>query len=125
LRPFRRPTKKTKLSSSPSSRRWEYQLLRYLHRSSVLSYSSDRSPHLKFVDLQLSNFETLWNDYPFHLLEVNDQGYVRYRLTRLEKERLQSLGLQRKFPTSFPKPDLLRNEHDRWKKNLQRLYFSD
>jgi hypothetical protein len=125
LRLFRRPMKKTKLLSSPSSRRREYQLLRYLHRSSVLSYSSDMSPHLKYVDLQLSKFETLFNDYPFHLLEVNDQGYVRYRLTRLEKEHLQSLGLSQKFPTSFPKPDLLRSEHDRWKKNLQILYFSN
>jgi hypothetical protein len=70
LRPFWKLMKKTKLLSSPSSRRWEYQFMRHHLDTAVLSYSSNRSPHLRYEDLQLSNFETLFNNYPFHLLEV-------------------------------------------------------
>jgi len=46
---------------------------------------------------QTKHYETLLDVWPYHRIEINSQGQSRFKLTRLEKERLQSLGLQNLF----------------------------
>jgi hypothetical protein len=69
----------------------------------------------------MKHIETLLNIWPFHLIEVYDQGNLKFWQTHLEKERLQSLGLKNLFPTSWPKPGHLPSVRSRWKRSLNAL----
>jgi hypothetical protein len=70
----------------------------------------------------IKGFERFLNVWPSHLIEGDDQGHFRFRLTRLEKERLQSLSLSNLFPTTWstsgPQPSAL----GRCRKSLTELY---
>jgi hypothetical protein len=67
-------------------------------------------------------FGTLLNVWPFHLIEVDDQGRSRFWLTLLEKDRLQSLALLNLFPLTWSAPGCPHNALSRCRKTLTELY---
>ncbi len=64
-----------------------------------------------FINQLMTSFEQLLDVWPFHLIEVIEQGHSRFWLTCLEKECLQSLGLGNLFTMSWPKPDCHPSAH--------------
>jgi hypothetical protein len=67
------------------AKRWEYQHLNYHCKAACLSYSCDvDKSHPTFTNLLITNFEMLGKNFPIHLIETSEQGYICYRLTHLE-----------------------------------------
>jgi hypothetical protein len=83
LRLFQKMMKSRNFFSNQSLKRWEYQCMRTHRKEARMSYSCNVSPHPKCVNLLLSNYKTLSNDYPFHLIETDVRGYLRYWLSCL------------------------------------------
>jgi hypothetical protein len=72
----------------------------------------------ELAELTLSIFTQLSDVWPFHWRQqIDNQGRTRYRLTQEEREQLKSLGLQRLFNTSWPRPDPPHSALGRWKKS--------
>jgi hypothetical protein len=79
-------------------------LLRYYPESAQIhrKYLCLEEEENQFVNLLTTTFATLLDTWPFHLHESEEQGRTKYCLFHLEKECLQSLGLQNFLSTSWP-----------------------
>ena len=127
LRTFSRPFQKTRSQLSlnqKESRRNDLLFLRSYHQR---DYSNWRRKWIEqqeelFNQKWIRGFETLLNVWPSHLIEVDNQGRYRFQLTRLEKERLQTLGLSNLFPTKWSTSAPQHNGLGRCRRSLTELY---
>jgi hypothetical protein len=72
----------------------------------------------EFANLTFSIITQLLDVWPFHWQQqVDNQHWIRYRLTQEEREQLKFLGLQNLFNTSWLKPGLRHRGLGRWKKS--------
>ena len=127
LRTFSRPFQRTRSQLSlnqKESRRNDLLFLRSYHQR---DYSNWRRKWIEqqeelFNQKWIKGFETLLNVWPSHLIEVDNQGRYRFQLTRLEKERLQTLGLSNLFPTKWSTSAPQHNGLGRCRRSLTELY---
>jgi len=101
-RPFQK--KRSQLNQdSKESRRLNFLYLRLYHQRDYNSWRLNWNEEQEEIFNQkwTWGFRTLLNVWPFHLMEVDNQGRSQFWLTHLEKERLQSLGLSNLFPMNW------------------------
>jgi hypothetical protein len=113
-RPFQK--KKSRLSLNiKNSRTNLFQSLKTRHLAAH-SQEEEEEQNEEVINILMTPFKQLLDAWPFHLQDIDELGRTRYRLTRLEKGHLKSLGLQNLFNTTWPKRDPCHSRPCRWKR---------